>query len=156
MSLRFNDRDVAYLASPKHPRCRPQRTGMLRKKGELNQAFQPRWFLLSMNMLFYFKTANVRVAGASDALCRSRSHRPDPAHDRTTPPSLARAQQDTTPVGFILLEDCRIHANETNAAQFSITFSTPGSRSYVLEAVDRCVGAVKHGRARIRGTGTAR
>jgi hypothetical protein len=48
------------------------------------------------------------------------------------------AGQDTVPIGFVLLEDCRVTTGDSQPAQITIAFSAPGSRAYVLEAKDRC------------------
>ena len=144
--LRFNDKDVAFLA--KNARVRTDRAGLLLKKGETNTAFKQRYFVLKANLLFYFKAAAVRGLPTDVQTFGSRYCQWDLATTTARSPTLteracacvrvfgAHTCQDPTPIGFVLLEDCRISVGD-NDSQIVLAFSTPGARAYVLEAKDR-------------------
>ena len=55
--MNFNERDVRlFAASPE----RRDNVGLLKKMGEGNRSLQDRWFVLKGNLLFYFKSQQVR------------------------------------------------------------------------------------------------
>lgn len=50
--MKINDKNLVQFAQSKTP---VDREGWLMKRGEVNRAFQKRWFLLKGNLLFYFE-----------------------------------------------------------------------------------------------------
>ncbi|XP_064460168.1 sesquipedalian-1-like [Ornithodoros turicata] len=50
--MKINDKNLVSFAQSKTP---VDREGWLMKRGEVNRAFQKRWFLLKGNLLFYFE-----------------------------------------------------------------------------------------------------
>lgn len=50
--MKINDKNLCAFATSSTP---VDREGWLSKKGEINKAFQRRWFVLKGNLLFYFE-----------------------------------------------------------------------------------------------------
>lgn len=50
--MKINDKSLAAFATSPTP---VDRDGWLQKRGEVNKAYQRRWFVLKGNLLFYFE-----------------------------------------------------------------------------------------------------
>lgn len=51
-NMKINDKNLSYFASSATP---VDKEGWLVKRGEINKAYQKRWFVLKGNLLFYFE-----------------------------------------------------------------------------------------------------
>jgi len=118
--MRFNEKDVAYYS--RSPKGR-DREGYLQKRGETNPAFKQRWFVLKGTRCGCCWTGVLSCVWTNigNVLFYFGS------------------KTDQEPIGFVLLENCKVSEMRDELHEFgiSIAFPTPSSRSYVLLAKDK-------------------